>query len=143
MKKAASGVLAIVPCSRSTSTLRAQKGLRPCWTTFLNSPDAADSEQLPGEIWPLISSLFNTPGEGRFGRQKQQLLKGYRSGWGNAGPYSYPSTPPSYLVPLRNQAPYKGEEFLALFFGRQLEVIYIHRKDLRVQERTTGPQLIF
>ncbi len=31
LKKAASGVLAILPCSRTESTLRASKGLRPCW----------------------------------------------------------------------------------------------------------------
>jgi len=34
LKKAASGVLALVPCSRTGSTLRAPKGLRPCWTDF-------------------------------------------------------------------------------------------------------------
>jgi hypothetical protein len=33
-KKAASGVLALLPCSRTGSTLRASKGLRPCWTDF-------------------------------------------------------------------------------------------------------------
>jgi len=32
LKKAASGVLALVPCSRTAGTLRAPKGLRPCWT---------------------------------------------------------------------------------------------------------------
>ncbi len=32
LKKAASGVLAILPCSRTPCTLRASKGLRPCWT---------------------------------------------------------------------------------------------------------------
>ncbi len=31
LKKAASGVLAILPCSRTMSTLRASKWLRPCW----------------------------------------------------------------------------------------------------------------
>ncbi len=31
LKKAASGVLALLPCSRTESTLRASKGLRPCW----------------------------------------------------------------------------------------------------------------
>ncbi|MFB3115397.1 MAG: hypothetical protein ACE1ZW_05400, partial [Nitrospirales bacterium] len=30
-KKAASGVLALLPCSRNMSTLRASKWLRPCW----------------------------------------------------------------------------------------------------------------
>ncbi len=30
LKKAASGVLALLPCSRTESTLRASKGLRPC-----------------------------------------------------------------------------------------------------------------
>jgi len=34
LKKAASGVLAIVPCSRTESTLRAPKWLRPCWADF-------------------------------------------------------------------------------------------------------------
>ena len=32
LKKAASGVLAFLPCSRTESTLRASKRLRPCWT---------------------------------------------------------------------------------------------------------------
>jgi hypothetical protein len=34
LKKAASGVLAIFLCSRTTGTLRAQKWLWPCWTDF-------------------------------------------------------------------------------------------------------------
>jgi hypothetical protein len=34
LKKAASGVLAILPCSRTPCTLRASKWLRPCWTDF-------------------------------------------------------------------------------------------------------------
>ena len=34
LKKAASGVLALLPCSRTESTLRASKWLRPCWTDF-------------------------------------------------------------------------------------------------------------
>jgi hypothetical protein len=42
LKKAASGVLAIFPCSRITHTLRASKWLRPCWTAFLNRPAAFD-----------------------------------------------------------------------------------------------------
>ena len=50
LKKAASGVLAIVPCSRKTSTLRAQKWLRPCWTDFLNLPEPFDRPRLLGEI---------------------------------------------------------------------------------------------
>ncbi len=75
LKKAASGVLAIFPCSRSTSTFRAQKWLRPSlrqaqdWTNpstdsghaFLNRPVVVDRQGLPSEIWPLLSSLFNTP----------------------------------------------------------------------------------
>jgi len=31
LKKAASGVLALLPCSRTESTLRSSKWLRPCW----------------------------------------------------------------------------------------------------------------
>ena len=38
LKKAASGVLAIFPCSRTEGTLRAQKWLRPCWTNFFEPP---------------------------------------------------------------------------------------------------------
>jgi hypothetical protein len=34
LKKAASGVLAILPCSRTPCTLGASKWLRPCWTNF-------------------------------------------------------------------------------------------------------------
>jgi len=34
LKKAASGVLALLPCSRTNCTLRASKRLRPCWTNF-------------------------------------------------------------------------------------------------------------
>jgi len=34
LKKVASGVLALLPCSRTGSTLRAPKGLWPCWTDF-------------------------------------------------------------------------------------------------------------
>ena len=34
LKKAASGVLALLPCSRTPCTLRPPQGLRPCWTDF-------------------------------------------------------------------------------------------------------------
>jgi len=34
LKKAVSGVLALLPCSRIEYTLRASKGLRPCWSDF-------------------------------------------------------------------------------------------------------------
>ena len=79
LKKTASGVLTIFPCSRRASTLRAQnKGdalrdvagntwssLREAsgqdWTDFSNSPHAMNPQRLPDKIWPLISSLFNTP----------------------------------------------------------------------------------
>ena len=36
LKKAASGVLASLPCSRTGSTLRAPNWLRPCWTDFFD-----------------------------------------------------------------------------------------------------------
>ncbi|MEC4674348.1 MAG: glycine betaine ABC transporter substrate-binding protein, partial [Nitrospirota bacterium] len=36
LKKAASGVLASLPCSRTGSTLRAPKWLWPCWTDFFD-----------------------------------------------------------------------------------------------------------
>ena len=36
LKKAASGVPALLPCSRTGGTLRASKRLRPCWTDFFD-----------------------------------------------------------------------------------------------------------
>jgi hypothetical protein len=36
LKKAASGVLAMLPCSRTVSTLRASTWLWPCWTDFFD-----------------------------------------------------------------------------------------------------------
>ncbi len=42
LKKAASGVLAMLPCSLTMSTLRASTELRPCWTDFF-----AHSRRLP------------------------------------------------------------------------------------------------
>jgi hypothetical protein len=36
LKKAASGVLTFLSCSRTKSTLRASKRLRPCWTNFFD-----------------------------------------------------------------------------------------------------------
>ncbi len=44
LKKAASSVLALLPCSRTMSTLRASKGLRPCWTDFFE-------HSLPLTMW--------------------------------------------------------------------------------------------
>ena len=61
LKKAASGVLAILPCSRTMSTLRASKGLRPCWTDFfehsLPLTIRGSSEAFIG-YW---SKIFNRP----------------------------------------------------------------------------------
>ncbi len=61
LKKAASSVLAILPCSRTESTLRASKGLRPCWTDFFEH-----SLPLPlfGSSRAFIcngSEIFNSP----------------------------------------------------------------------------------
>jgi hypothetical protein len=50
LKKAANGVLAILPCSRTEGTLRSSKGLRPCWTDFF------EHSRLP-----LISIPFDVP----------------------------------------------------------------------------------
>jgi hypothetical protein len=36
IEKAASGVLTILPCSRTDSMHRASNGLRPCWTNFFD-----------------------------------------------------------------------------------------------------------
>ena len=61
LKKAASGVLALLPCSRTESTLRAPKELRPCWTDFFEH-----SRQLLMSISPRAcmchgSEIFNRP----------------------------------------------------------------------------------
>jgi len=57
LKKAASGVLALLPCSRTESTLRASKGLRPCWTDFF--------EQFPpiDDAWLLWSFYWLWEGD--------------------------------------------------------------------------------
>jgi hypothetical protein len=61
LKKAASGVLAILPCSRTPCTLRASKWLRPCWTDFFEH-----SLQLMMAVssWACIchgKEIFNSP----------------------------------------------------------------------------------
>jgi len=61
LKKAASGVLAIVPCSRTESTLRAPKGLRPCWTDFF---EHSLQLMMAAFSWAFIchgSEIFNSP----------------------------------------------------------------------------------
>ena len=60
LKKATSGVLAILPCSRTPCTLRAPKWLRPCWTDFFEH-----SLQLMMAVssWAFIcheSEIFNS-----------------------------------------------------------------------------------
>jgi len=44
LKNAASGVLALLPCSRTECTLRAPKRLRPCWTCLRRSGFAQAGE---------------------------------------------------------------------------------------------------
>jgi hypothetical protein len=61
VEKAASGVLAILPCSRTPCTLRASKWLRPCWTDFFEH-----SLQLIIAVsaWACIchgNEIFNSP----------------------------------------------------------------------------------
>ena len=71
-KKVANGVLAIFPCSRTGSTLRAEnKGfdLRDEPSTirglagrnFLNRPEASDRPRVCGPLCPSKFLLFNTP----------------------------------------------------------------------------------
>jgi hypothetical protein len=61
LKKAASGVLANFPCSRTGSTLCAQNWLRPCWTNFFERPVASDIQRPCGSMCPWELLLFNTP----------------------------------------------------------------------------------
>ncbi len=61
LKKAASGVLAILPCSRTMSTLRASKGLRPCWTDFFEHPPPLTIRDSSGAFIGHWSEIFNRP----------------------------------------------------------------------------------
>lgn len=69
LKKAASGVLALLPCSRTMSTLRASKGLRPCWIDPSERLRACFFEHsLPLTMWGSSGAcigywreLFNSP----------------------------------------------------------------------------------
>ena len=69
LKKTASDVLAILPCSRTPSTLRSSKWLRPCWTDpseRLRACFFEHSLQLLMSVssWALIghwSKVFNSP----------------------------------------------------------------------------------
>ena len=59
LKKAASGVLAILPCSRTGSTLRASNWLRPCWTDFF---DHSRRLLIPISSWAYmghVREIFN------------------------------------------------------------------------------------
>jgi hypothetical protein len=53
LKKAASGVLALLPCSRTGSTLRASKRLRPCWTNFFEHSLSLLSVAVLKHLWPM------------------------------------------------------------------------------------------
>jgi hypothetical protein len=52
LKKAASGVLAIFPCSRTQRTLRPQKRLWPCWTDFFEPTPSHDRQRSLEQICP-------------------------------------------------------------------------------------------
>ncbi|MEC4681100.1 MAG: hypothetical protein VST67_10435, partial [Nitrospirota bacterium] len=62
LKKAASGVLAIVPCSRTESTLRASKWLRPCWTDCFEHSLPLTIRGSSGAFIGYWSAIFNRPG---------------------------------------------------------------------------------
>ena len=61
LKKAASGVLALLPCSRTKCTLRASKRLRPCWTDFFEHSLYLMMSVLSGVFIGHRSELFNSP----------------------------------------------------------------------------------
>jgi len=76
LKKAASGVLAILPCSRTPCTLRASKWLRPCWTDFF---EHSLQLMLAVSSWACIichgREIFNSP---IGGRDTERLGEKYR-----------------------------------------------------------------
>jgi hypothetical protein len=59
LTKAASGVLALLPCSRTESTLRASKGLRPCWTDFFEHSLSLMLVIFPGAFMGHGHEIFN------------------------------------------------------------------------------------
>jgi hypothetical protein len=69
LKQATSGVLALLPCSRTESTLRASKELWPCWMTFLTilvAPNDAGNflKHIPAILWELFSLPLLNKGHG-------------------------------------------------------------------------------
>ncbi len=64
LKKAASGVLALLPCSRTESTLRASKGLRPCWTDFFEHSLQLTMLGSSGAFIGYGKEIFNRPIKG-------------------------------------------------------------------------------
>ncbi len=69
LKKAASGVLALLPCSRTMSTLRSTKWLRPCWidpserlrACFFEHSLPLTMRGSPGAFIGCWSEIFNRP----------------------------------------------------------------------------------
>ncbi len=61
LKKAASGVLALLPCSRTMSTLRSSKWLRPCWTNFFEHSLPLMLVVCPGAFVGSWHEIFNRP----------------------------------------------------------------------------------
>ncbi len=61
LKKAASGVLALLPCSRTMSTLRSSKWLRPCWTNFFEHSLPLTMRGSSGAFIGCWSEIFNRP----------------------------------------------------------------------------------
>ena len=59
LKKATSSVLAILPCSRTVSTLRASKGLRPYWTDFFDHSRRLLISIYPKAFMGIVREIFN------------------------------------------------------------------------------------
>jgi hypothetical protein len=59
LKKAASGVLALLPCSRTESTLRASKWRRPYWTDFFEHSLSLMLVICPGVFVGFWHEIFN------------------------------------------------------------------------------------
>jgi len=61
LKKAASGVLALLPCSRTGSTLRASKRLQHCWTNFFEHSLSLMSVAVLKHLWPIGMKYSTVP----------------------------------------------------------------------------------
>ena len=75
LKKAASGVLAIFPCSLLEVRSARKNDCGLAGRTFLNRPEASNMQRACGSIWPWKLVLFNTPMKAVGGGHPAQITR--------------------------------------------------------------------